>query len=197
MNQILEQHFIKKYPKIFAKMYGDPRETCMAFGIACGDGWFHLLDDLCNSIQHHIDSTDNDIKGKWVDESARVPQVVFAQVKEKFGALRIYFDGGDDYVKHIVMFTESVSTSICENCGIHNEHVGRTKKGWIQSLCVGCASEYQKVIRLDTKKINLWKRNLKSRKNVKRSWKTLDEMSAADLKELQLPLAKRKKRRTK
>jgi hypothetical protein len=41
----------------------------------------------------------------------------FTQIKEKFGALRMYYDGGDDCAEAIVNFVELLSYSICESCG--------------------------------------------------------------------------------
>lgn len=58
------------------------------------------------------------------------------QVKEKFGGLRFYFSGGDDYIEGLVHLAECLSYKICEDCGTtHN--VGTTK-GWITTLCQDC-----------------------------------------------------------
>lgn len=180
MNALLEKHLIKTYPKIFRDMYGDPKKTCMAWGCSCGDGWFFLLNQLCSSIQHHIDQREEAIKGGYnYNKEEAIPQVVFSQVKEKFGALRIYSEGGDDYIRAMINFTEAMSHWVCENCGKHNEDVGRTT-GWIQALCSDCATDYKKKIRQRRELVSLWKKVVKSRKNPKRAWKGQDEPFSKD-----------------
>jgi hypothetical protein len=60
------------------------------------------------------------------------PQVVASQVKEKFGTLRFYYSGGDDYVSGVIRFAESMSCVTCEVCGAPGETSGRS---WIRTLC--------------------------------------------------------------
>ena len=70
-----------------------------------------------------------------------VPQVVVAQVKEKFGTLRFYYDGGDDVIDGMVRIAESMSGVTCEDCGdVGNRRDG----GWIRTLCDHHEAEYQK-----------------------------------------------------
>ena len=175
MEKLLEQHFVKTYPKIFKDMYGDPKKTCLAFGIECGSGWFFLLDNLCAQIQSRIDNRSKEIKKKYAAEGdKKIPQVVALQVKEKFGQLRYYYKGGDEYIKALVDIAEYLSFSICENCGIMNQSVGRTK-GWIQSLCPTCALEFGKDIVQNKKMVALWDKVVKSRAKPMRSWQTVGE----------------------
>ncbi len=173
MNHKLEVYLTKKYPKLFRDMYGDPKKTCLAWGVQCGDGWFFLLNTLCASIQEHIDHLKT---WRSLGQDVHVPtQVVFQQVKEKFGALYIYYEGGDDYIKNIISFTKRLSTYICENCGRYDEFVGQTRKGWIQSLCTDCAKEYGKDIKTQKDLIKLMDKVRKCRTNPKRAWKGMDE----------------------
>lgn len=60
------------------------------------------------------------------------PQVVAVQVKEKFGGLRFYYDGGDAQVRAMVGMAESMAGRTCEVCGSPGE--SRTG-GWIRTLC--------------------------------------------------------------
>lgn len=48
----------------------------------CKDGWFDLLDMLCERLQFRTDRN-------------QAPQVVISQVKEKGGELAFYCHGGD------------------------------------------------------------------------------------------------------
>lgn len=104
-----------KYPKMFSERYG---------GFACGPGWWPILDSLCANIQSHID---------WKSKQGKhIQQVTVAQIKEKFGGLRFYYDGGDDQVFGMVRMAESWADHTCEECGAP----GKAREGgWIKTLC--------------------------------------------------------------
>lgn len=61
-----------------------------------------------------------------------VPQVVAAQVKEKFGTLRFYYDGGDSVIEGMVYMAESMSGVTCEVCGAPGTTGG---SGYISTKC--------------------------------------------------------------
>lgn len=61
-----------------------------------------------------------------------VEQVVVSQVKEKFGGLRFYYDGGDDKIRGMVGMAESLSAITCEECGAPGD---QRHDGWIRTLC--------------------------------------------------------------
>jgi hypothetical protein len=75
-------------------------------------------------------------------EVARLQQSVpvVAQVKEKFGGLRFYVDGGTEKHWAYIRFAEAMSYSICEECGA-TRNVSQTV-GWIRTICVPCATEH-------------------------------------------------------
>ena len=100
------------------------QETAMCWGFECGDGWFNIINQLCQNIQHHID---------WKNkEKEVVAQVVVSQVKEKYGTLRFYYSGGDDTIDGMVSMAESMSGVTCEECG----NIGESNNGgWIKVLC--------------------------------------------------------------
>lgn len=65
---------------------------------------------------------------------AAMPEgVVVSTVKEKFGGLRVYYDGGNEQFDRLEEFLESASVHICEQCG----KVGQLRSigGWISTLC--------------------------------------------------------------
>lgn len=120
-----------------------------AFGCECGDGWYSLLHDLCEEITA-------------VYEKAGVPiDIKPAQIKEKYGGLRYYFDfvGSEqaihamDYagkgirykvesselheqINEIVSRYEEKSETVCEDCGKDGKL--RNDIGWIRTLCDTC-----------------------------------------------------------
>ena len=108
MTDELEKKLIEKYPKIFADCGKDETVSCMAFGLECGDGWYYLLDTLCEALTYtfttsvRIDEEDGKRLGikptSWSDDpkpiyyfKVEAPQVIADQVKEKVGTLRFYY----------------------------------------------------------------------------------------------------------
>ena len=55
MRQELDAALCAKYPKMFVNRNKSMQETCMCWGFDHGDGWYNIIDQLCNSIQGHID----------------------------------------------------------------------------------------------------------------------------------------------
>ncbi len=124
MKQELDDLLCKKYPKIFAERHLSEMQTCMCWGFSHADGWFNIIDQLCANIQNHID---------WKEKQGHaIPQVVAEQVKEKFGTLRFYYRGGDDYIDGLVSMAESMTGVTCEECGAPGTTGGQ---GWIKTLC--------------------------------------------------------------
>jgi hypothetical protein len=136
MNQELDEQLCAKYPKIFVNRNADMRTTAMCWGFECGDGWYNIIDKLCGNIQSHIDwSIKNnawDLEKDTKNVRSIIPQVVAVQVKEKFGSLRFYYDGGDDYIRGLSVMAESMSMVTCETCGAPGKRRGG---GWIYTAC--------------------------------------------------------------
>lgn len=55
MNKLLDDYLCEKYPKIFADRNKSENESCMYWGFP-GDGWFQIIDRLCQGIQGHINN---------------------------------------------------------------------------------------------------------------------------------------------
>jgi hypothetical protein len=124
MKEELDRQLCDKYPLIFADRNKSMQETCMCWGFEHGDGWYNIIDSLCANIQNHID---------WQNrQGEKVPQVVATQVKEKFGTLRFYYNGGDDVIDGMVRMAESWSAVACEECGAPGT---QNSQGWIKTLC--------------------------------------------------------------
>lgn len=142
MREELDRQLVEKYPKIFANRYADMRTTAMCWGFEHGDGWYQIIDSLCANIQHHIDwqHKNKEFDLKWNQEHPDeqravrepIPQVVATQVKEKFGGLRFYYDGGDDQIYGMVRMAESWAAHTCETCGAPGKLRGH---GWMYTAC--------------------------------------------------------------
>lgn len=119
------EEFAKKMESNFPKMFDNPYG-----GFAVGPGWWPILEHLCGQIQHHVDWR-NQQKEKF-NRGEGCPQVIVEQIKEKFGGLRFYYQGGDDYVSGLVSMAETWAEHSCEDCGNLGE---RRSGGWIRTLC--------------------------------------------------------------
>lgn len=139
MKETLDAELCKKYPLIFKNRNAPMTETAMCWGFECGDGWYQILDSLCNNIQSHIDWQNKNFD-KGFTQYKQVPQVVATQVKEKFGGLRFYYEGGDDIIDGMVRMAESWASVTCEECGSPGTTRG---PGWIRTLCDHHEAEYQ------------------------------------------------------
>jgi hypothetical protein len=122
MKNELEEKLVKKYPDALSEYGSDPRHSCMAWGFACGDGWYKIIEELCEKV-------------------GNIPGFKFAQVKEKFGALTIYYDGPnteDDraIVRKAINEAENKSVVICETCGEKGERA--SQGGWLSTECKKC-----------------------------------------------------------
>lgn len=135
MREELDQLLVQKYPKIFRDRNRSERETLMCWGFCHGDGWFDIIERVCSSIQHHVDWKRRNHPELSDEEFDQEHQVVAVQVKEKFGGLRFYVDGADDYVRGVIEMAESMSYRTCEDCG---DKACKRPGGWIRTLCDKC-----------------------------------------------------------
>jgi hypothetical protein len=90
-----------------------PITDCGFFSV--GDGWFPLIKELIEDL----------IALGWDKQTC--------QVKEKFGGLRFYINGGSDEIFNRISKAENDSYEICEICGEKGEL--KTDIGWYTTLC--------------------------------------------------------------
>ncbi len=124
MKPEMQEKLIRNFPFIFAETNKTPKESAMAFGIATGEGWYWIINHLCRALQGRTNEFGE-------------PQVIASQVKEKFGGLRFYVNGASDEQYSLIHFTESLSFSVCEDCGAMG-NVSLRRRGWIRTLCDAC-----------------------------------------------------------
>jgi len=122
MHQNLEEYIYMKYPLLFNKreiVEGKPYYP-IALGIDCNDGWFYIINNLCNSIYQYCQNY-----------KIKFPDVI--QIKEKFGTLRFYIDNGDTTIHQLINYAEMMTEKTCEMCG----NVGRLRSDnrYVQTLC--------------------------------------------------------------
>jgi hypothetical protein len=170
MNQDLQNKLYNKYPKIFAQKDLSARETAMCWGISCGDGWFNILDVLCQRLQSLVDKPHEDISmyEEWIKKELEVPddkrregwikkcesfienskseiidQLEFVQVKQKFGVLRIYLNGypENEVVRsRVYSFLNFAEDISGKTCEICGNPGGETDSSWVKIRCKSCES---------------------------------------------------------
>jgi hypothetical protein len=81
-----------------------------------------------------------DVMENGVNVTPKVEWIRVQQIKEKFGGLRFYYDGGNDEISGMVRMAELWAGRTCETCGNKGE---RRSGGWIRTLCDTHEAEYQ------------------------------------------------------
>lgn len=174
MREELDHKLCAAYPEIFRDRHKPMTETAMCWGFACGDGWYTLIDTLCRQIMSQVRSRRRDVEylraqlaradspadwenkyctperlaeleRKLAEAEAELP--VASQVKEKFGGLRFYVEGGTDEHHAYISFAEALSYRICETCGT-TTNVVQTVGGWVYTTCRPCAAIHNLTDRL-------------------------------------------------
>lgn len=106
MTPNLDNYLVDKYPLIFRDRYRSMSETAMCWGFSCADGWFDLIDVLC------------ELSTRYLETRPELTKEFYAvQVKEKFGTLRFYESVGTDYLFTLSEAAEEISEYVCEECG--------------------------------------------------------------------------------
>lgn len=119
MNVELETRLSELYPSLFRGQDLPVTENLMSFGCECSDGWFNIINAACSAIAAH-------------EEHAGRTEFLFTQIKEKYGTLRMYYNGGDEYVTGVIAMAEALSRDTCELCGAPGKLGG---VGWLSTRC--------------------------------------------------------------
>ncbi len=116
--------------------------------VGVGDGWYNIVDCALALLQHHCtQQTDAYERALVTSKSNERPlhkhecqalaagpgkQPKAAQIKEKFGGLRLYVDGVDTYGAGVIAMAEQLSVLTCDQCGAPGERHGGA---WIRTRC--------------------------------------------------------------
>ena len=119
MKEALERALYSKYPFIFDPVHLPTSKKPMVRNIECGDGWYPLLDGLCEVLSSRA------LNG---DQAA----VEAMQVKQKFGGLRFFFDGGCDHAEGAASMASAMSYHVCEETGRPGTLMARNR--WVRTL---------------------------------------------------------------
>jgi hypothetical protein len=100
----LEDALYATYASLFRQKDLPATESGMGRGIECSDGWYAILDGLCDAMSVH-------------GRQAGHPSIEIAQVKQKMAGLRIYTDGRCDWCSGAIDFACRLSGHVCEETG--------------------------------------------------------------------------------
>ena len=114
------EELYEKYPHLFARRALPMSESCLHWGITCGEGWNALIDAMSAELQQAH------------------PEVQYEQIKEKFGVMRVYLYGTTkesfDVAYSIVHKFEDISATTCETCGSPDAEIV-SNAGWLSATC--------------------------------------------------------------
>ena len=119
-----EKYLFDNFPFFRAENAPDGH-TLMGFGFDCGDGWFEIIKELAEKLA-----------------PVALRDFYVFQVKEKFGALRIYTGPIEPatktaLVERLIAEAEAKSAVTCETCG--QSGTLRHKKWLLKTQCDSCA----------------------------------------------------------
>jgi hypothetical protein len=134
------EELAKRWPDLFQKS-GD-------FEFSIGDGWYDIIDTLCGMLSYRAENSKRRLKYAMENPNAKFNKPIseleadvnkaleelpiIAQVKEKFGTLRFYVDGGTPEMHNYIEFAEAMTSRVCEVCG----SPGKSRNdGWVRVLC--------------------------------------------------------------
>lgn len=124
MRKELDEALVMDFPELYADRHADMQTTAMCWGFSCGDGYEPIIRKLSEQLT-------------FLSKVEGVP-VKASQVKEKFGSLCFYVDGGTEIMRACISAAENMSTQTCEVCG---EYGRLYQGGWWRTLCAKHAHE--------------------------------------------------------
>ena len=124
MSPELDNKLIQQYPEQFKNLKY----------LECDDGWYEILSRLCYIVNNRLDYK------KRVNEP--LGYFGWSQIKEKFGGLRAYANGADEFIRGAIEMAESMSYITCEATGEkgkprkqRRDDNGEPMPAWIKTLC--------------------------------------------------------------
>lgn len=124
MNEKLQRELFDRFDFLHPKDYSSKTRFG---GLACGDGWFDLIWNLCLEIETLEPSKDFEV----------------IQVKSKFARLRFYARGANSYISEAIERAKKIAVITCERCGMRGETVKERHlpSNWLVILCSKCYAE--------------------------------------------------------
>ena len=121
----------RRYPRLFARR----------IALECGPGWYPLLDDLFQTLEHYIELGLR--RGEWpipvegATDDHGLPAwgwPVARQIKEKFGGLRVHMSAWNPAMRAAIETAKDRADATCDQCA--EAGTLRDLSGY---LCTRCA----------------------------------------------------------
>jgi len=135
------EQLVRDYPDIFQKSND--------IELSIGDGWYNIISVLFGLISYRLNRARDRLTYSINNPTARMGESLESleqsvkdelealptidQIKEKFGRLRIYANGGSAEVESYIDFAEAISAKTCDKCGAPGP-----QRCWPRSLCRNC-----------------------------------------------------------
>ena len=113
MRQHLQNRLIEKHPETLG--------SCRSYGLQVGDGWFSVVDALCEALSA---STNGERNGK----------VIIKRVETRFGRLFVAAENCGEFHQGAIDQAQRVAFRTCEICGKPGEWC--TNGGYYRTACV-------------------------------------------------------------
>ena len=124
MSPELTDKLIEQYPEQFKNLKY----------LECDNGWYEILSRLCYIVNNRLDYK------KRLNEP--LESFYWSQIKEKFGGLRAYCYGADEFIRGAIDMAESMSYITCEATGEKGkvrykkfDENGQPVPAWVRTLC--------------------------------------------------------------
>jgi ribosomal protein L37AE/L43A len=114
----------KNEPKV------EPKWPYELFGIECGDGWKKLYQPIVDAVVEHN-----------LKQEKEEDKIEIHQIKEKFGALRIFLSKYTSELRDMIDEAEEMSYNTCEVCG---KYIKKpiVENHWIYPECKECHEKW-------------------------------------------------------
>lgn len=134
------KYLYDKYPELFEGRKLPVTQNLMSFGLP-GPGWHNIIEKFCERVSPLVkDFPEND-------------PLMFMQVKEKFGTLRIYMTHYSEPILEATREAEEASAVTCEECGEPGSW--RSDRFWKVTECDSCHSNSARL-----KRLREWRENI-------------------------------------
>lgn len=119
------QRIMERFPEVYGPPPWSIKKTSLAWGFACGEGWYPLIERLSADLADII-REDGLIRFRA------------QQVKQKLGELRFYARGGNERTAYRVAQAQMEAAETCEHCGTRSAQK-KSLGGWLTTTCDACA----------------------------------------------------------
>jgi hypothetical protein len=132
----------------FAKRHPDLVQKSRQEYLGVGAGWYNILDVLFGMLSYDVDRARRELNYAMENPTSKyikpiieleanlakaleeLPTIV--QIKEKFGGLRFYTDGGTKIHQAYIDFAAGMAAQTCEVCGSPGS---LRDSSWMKTLC--------------------------------------------------------------